>query len=102
MSEDKKTRLKETLSSLTNEEKAWVINYLVQGLFTLPPAVEDEKLSQRRAVRVKHRNGSPTDEQLETLFKGKDSSSAPTEDYTWSDVVIANSGKTIKPIEKWL
>ena len=102
MSEDKKTRLKETLSSLTNEEKAWVINFLVQGLFSMTPSMEKDKPLQSRAATVTSRNCSPTDEELETLFMGKVSASAPVEDYTWSDMITANSGKTIKPIEKWL
>ena len=33
MSEDKRKHLVATLSSLNNEDKAWVINFLVQGLF---------------------------------------------------------------------
>lgn len=41
MSDDKRKRLAETLSSLSNEDKAWVINFLVQGLFTLNTPQEE-------------------------------------------------------------
>lgn len=50
MSEDKMTKLKATLSTLTNEEKAWVINFLVQGLFTTSPFSDEESSSQKRVA----------------------------------------------------
>ena len=51
---------------------------------------------------AKKRYGSPTDAHLESLFAGKDSPIPPEEDYNWSDFISANTGKNIKPIEKWL
>lgn len=102
MSEDKRKNLTKTLSSLSNEDKAWVINFLVQGLFSTPAANDDLVSSERRVARVVQRNISPTDAQLEEMFSGKKSPSVPEEDFSWSDLISANTGKTIKPIEKWL
>ncbi|MBR6827207.1 MAG: hypothetical protein IKM76_03495 [Prevotella sp.] len=102
MSEDKMTKLKATLSTLTNEEKAWVINFLVQGLFTTSPFSDEESSSQKRVAKVLHRHHSPSDDQLAAIFDGKSTPSVPEENNSWSEIISANSGKTIKPIEKWL
>lgn len=102
MSEDKRKYLAETLSSLSNEDKAWVINFLVQGLFAVPTKDAVETTSGRRTATVIRRHGAPSDAQLQALFGDKESPSIPEEDYSWSDVINANSGKTIQPIEKWL
>lgn len=59
-------------------------------------------ISERRVARVVQRNSSPTDAQLGEMFSGKKSPSVPEEDFSWSDLISANTGKTIKPIEKWL
>ena len=102
MSEDKLTKLKATLSALSNEEKAWVINFLVQGLFSTSPLSDEESSSQKRAAKVLHRHSSPSDDQLTAMFDGKTTPSVPEENNSWSEIISANSGKTIKPIEKWL
>lgn len=101
MSEDKRKNLEATLSSLSNEEKAWVINFLVQGLI-VATASENKNPSPRRKAIAKKRYGEPTDAHLETLLAGEDAPMLPEGDYNWSDIIRANSGKTIKPIEKWL
>ena len=101
MSEDKRLHLTEILSALSNEDKAWVINFLVQGLFVATPS-ENKNPTPRRKATAKKRRVDSTDADLESLFAGKDSPLPPEEDYNWSDIIKANSGKTIKPIEKWL
>ena len=50
---------------------------------------------RRRAERV------PSDQQLAARFAGLESPELP-EDPEWSQVIAANTGKTIKPIQKWL
>ncbi|MBP5338020.1 MAG: hypothetical protein J6Z14_01775 [Prevotella sp.] len=102
MSEEKKNNLKATLSTLSNEEKAWVIHFLVQGLFLTAPSMDGKSSTQRRTAKVVHRHHSPSDAELESLFEGKATPAAPEETHAWSDIISANTGKTIKPIEKWL
>lgn len=92
MSEDKKARLKETLSSLTNEEKAWVINFLVQGLLVAP--------SKKKAR--KNRKDELTDEQWEEQFDHQPPVELPSETMPLKEVLSATSGRTIKQMEKWL
>ena len=53
-----------------------------------------------RSVR-RRANDVPTDAQLEARFAGKEVPSF-SEDPEWNEVINANTGKTIKPIEKWL
>ena len=104
MSEDKRHHLTETLSSLSNEDKAWVINFLVKGLCS-SNIKHDEEIanSQRRVARVHHKSdNSPSDEELEELFAGKDVPIMPEEDFTLQEFLNATSGKTIPQIEKWL
>ena len=62
----------------------------------------DVSTQTRRTVRVKRRAlNSPSDAQLESRFAGTEVPVAP-EDPSWSQVISSNTGKTIKPIEKWL
>ena len=92
MSEDTMTRLKATLSSLTNDEKAWVINFLVQGLLVAPP--------KKRAK--KNRNDELSEEQWEEYFNYQPSVALPSDTIPLEEVLTATSGRTIKQMEKWL
>ena len=92
MSEDKKRYLTETLSSLSNEDKAWVINFLVQGIFSLPV---------KKTAR-KNRKDELTDEQWEEYFEHKPVRRLPEETLPLKQLLTATSGKTIKQMEKWL
>lgn len=96
MSDDKKKRLTETLTQLNQEERVWAINYLVQLLVT--PS------SERRKVKVVNKNHSTayTNEQWEEYFKGQLSKELSDNTQPLSSVLKATSGKTIKPLEKWL
>ena len=55
---------------------------------------------QSRKVKARYAN-APSDEELEERFAGKPIPQLP-EDAPWSEIISANIGKTIKPIEKWL
>lgn len=61
------------------------------------------KTSTTRIIRQVRRRAEhvPTDEQLAARFAGLESPQLP-EEPEWSQVIAANTGKTIKPIEKWL
>ena len=63
---------------------------------------KEESMPIRRVAKVKRRaSDSPTDIELQARFAGKDMPDMP-EDPEWSQVISSNTGKTIKPIEKWL
>lgn len=104
MSEDKRQHLANTLSSLSNEDKAWVINFLVQGLCGFrTPSEANEGTTSRRVVKVRRTNNdSLSDEELDKLFAGKEIPEMPREEFSLQDCVKATSGKYIKQIEKWL
>ena len=62
----------------------------------------DVSKQTRRMGRVRRKVlNSPSDAQLESRFAGTEVPVAP-EDPSWSQVISSNTGKTIKPIEKWL
>lgn len=70
-------------------------------------ALEEETIADarpaRRKCRVIRRTGNtPSDAQLEERFMGLEMPPVPKEEPAWSEVINANIGKTIKPIEKWL
>ena len=92
MTEDKRKNLAETLSSLSNEDKVWVINFLVQGIFSISP--------KRKAK--KNRKDELTDEQWEEYFKHQPAVPFPEETIPLEEVLAATSGRTIKQMEKWL
>lgn len=54
----------------------------------------------RRKVKSRYAN-APSDAELEEKFAGKSVPQQP-EDAPWNEIINANIGKTIKPIEKWL
>jgi len=84
-------QLASTLSSLNNEDKAWIINFLVQSLLPLPP---------KRKAR-KNRSDEMTDEQWEEYFDHQPAVPLPEETMS-ADELYMTSGKTIKQIVKWL
>ena len=92
MSEDKRKNLELTLSSLSNEDKAWVINFLVQGLFPMP--------AKKKAK--KNRESELSDKQWEEYFDHQPPVAFPEETTAMDKVLSATSGHSIKQIEKWL
>ncbi len=68
--------------------------------------LEEEALEQvphYRKAKVKRRTASvPSDADLEKRFADLSMPEYPQDDFTSGDIIKANSGKVIKPIEKWL
>ncbi|MBQ9203374.1 MAG: hypothetical protein IJ155_03935 [Prevotella sp.] len=63
---------------------------------------EHPKHAGRKAFRVRSRaEHSPSDAELEARFAGLEMPELP-EAPLWDEVIKANSGKVIKPVEKWL
>ena len=91
MSEDKRIHLAETLTSLSNEDKVWVINFLVQGMLSLP--------AKKKAKR--DRRDDFNEEQWEEYFDHQPAVPLPDTTPT-KDVVAVSSGRSIKQMEKWL
>ncbi len=56
----------------------------------------------RKARIVRKACTVPTDKELEMRFANLEMPAGPEDDVLWQDVINSNSGKTIKPIEKWL
>ena len=92
MSEDKRKNLTVTLSSLSNEEKVWVINFLVEGLSSAPV--------KKKAIKA--RKDELTDEQWEEYFEHQPAVPLPDETIPLKDILSATSGRAIKQMEKWL
>ncbi|MBR6141523.1 MAG: hypothetical protein IKQ37_07160 [Bacteroidaceae bacterium] len=87
--------------SLTASNQRWLGERLIEQAKKEEHLME--KASQtRRVFKVRRRSAcSPSDEELAARFAGKNVPQIP-EDPEWRHVIDANTGKTIKPIEKWL
>ena len=94
MSEEKRERLAETLTQLNVEDKAWAINYLVQLL-----ALQSN--GGKHKVAARH-NDTFTDQQWEAYFAGVPQKELPTSTPASNEVLRVTTGKTIKPLAKWL
>ena len=92
MSIDKKQDLVASLSSLSNEDQVWVINFLLQALLSTS--------SKRKAK--KKRDDEFTDKQWEEYFDFQQPVFLPDETMSESELLAATSGKTSKQIERWL
>ena len=70
----------------------------------LTDSVKDEGNSDKnkRIAKVKSHRNSPTDAELASRFANKPIPSFPEEEKSWKEVIDSNTGKTIKPVEKWL
>lgn len=90
------------LNTLSKEVRLYVVSKLSDSIF------REETLGRtpvsRRKARVVNRSVSKkiSDEQLEARFADKPMPSYPPTEPTWAEVIDSNSGKTIKPVEKWL
>lgn len=64
--------------------------------------VRHSKITSQRVAKVKRRaKHAPSDAELMARFSDKNMPPMP-EDTSWKDIIDANVGKTIKPVEKWL
>ena len=72
----------------------------------LTNAVLEEELvvqnTPRKAKVVRRALAVPSDAELEAKFADLSMPDNPQDDFTFEDIIKSNSGKTIKPIEKWL
>ena len=73
----------------------------------LTTAILEEKTSRQenysRKAKVRRRPlNAPSDAELEAKFADLVMPACPQDDFTCEDIIKAKSGKTIKPIEKWL
>ncbi|MBR6189931.1 MAG: hypothetical protein IKQ59_13430 [Prevotella sp.] len=98
MSETKKKQLADTLIALDIEERAWVMNFLVQ-LFL--GQAQQERARKARVIG-RHHEGF-TEKQWEEYFADTPEHEFPTETPPLDrEFLHATSGKTIEPLRKWL
>ena len=92
----------QTLYTLSREVRQYVAKKLTDSL-SHEEAGSDNSHIKRRAKVVRHaENGVLSDAEMERRFSGKAMPNYPDEEPTWSEVINANTKKTIKPVEKWL
>ena len=90
------------LYTLSKEARLYVLSKLTDSL--LKEEVQTKLSEPTRRSRAVRRSSSQemTDAQLEALFADKPMPDSPVSEPTWEEVIRSNSGKTIKPVEKWL
>ena len=69
---------------------------------TISVLEEETETPFQRKAKVKKAYNSPTDDQLEAIMIDRPMPEVHESEDTWDEVINANIGKTIKPIEKWL
>lgn len=90
------------LYSLSKEARLYIVSKLTDSLLREEGQVV-ASTSPKRTARVKRRASSAvSDAELSKRFSGIPMPQYPTEEPTWEEVINSNTGKTIKPIEKWL
>lgn len=94
MSEKSREQMVDTLLALDKEDKAWIINILVQSL------MDSSGLKRRKAQKAHHDDF--TDEQWEDYFSGKEPKEIQIDTMPVVELLKETAGKTIKPLEKWL
>ena len=87
------------LSTLSKTVKLKLASKLTNAV--LEEEVTDQKPSRKAKVR-RRANAVPSDAELESRFADLSMPEYPQDDFTCKDIIDANSGRTIKPIEKWL
>ena len=89
------------LSSLSKTIKLILASRLTQAVLDEEKAAHQP--DSRRVAKIKRRAESvPSDAELEARFANLEMPQLPENTPLWQDIIKANSGKTIKPIEKWL
>lgn len=92
----------EMLRPLSMKAKLRLATLLTSSVFEEESLKEEPIPQKRRTARViRHAENIPSDAELEARFNGKDMPETPP-DPSWNHVIDSNTGKTIKPIEKWL
>ena len=89
------------LSALSRTVKLKLASKLTNAV--LEEEVEIQNSHAHRTAKVRSRaRAVPTDAELEARFSTLNMPEEPVEEFSWQDIIKANSGKTIKPIEQWL
>lgn len=91
----------EQLRSLSLKAKLKLAAMLTTAAFEEESQKGEVASAKRVAKVVRRTNCSPTDDELQSRFESLEVPPTP-EDPEWNQVINANTGKTIKPIEKWL
>ena len=87
--------------TLSSQSKRWLGEHLIEQAEKEERSVMRNS-SQERVFKARRRTAcSPSDAELEARFAGTEMPELP-DDPDWHQVIKANTGKTIKPIEKWL
>lgn len=91
----------EKLRLLSSKSKLKLVTLLTTAVLEEEDKKEETKPTRRVAKIVHKSANSPSDAELQARFAGMETPELP-EDPEWKQVINANTGKTIKPIEKWL
>ena len=89
------------LSTLSRTVKLSLASKLTKSVLD-DEIAERSPLPSRKAKVIRRSVASPSDAELEERFANYETPLEPNNDSEWQDIIRANSGKTIKPIEKWL
>lgn len=87
------------LSTLSRTVKLKLASRLTNAVLEEETAIQD--CSRKAKVRRRSLN-APSDAELEAKFADLVMPTYPQDDFSCEDIIKAKSGKTIKPIEKWL
>ncbi len=89
------------LSTLSRTVKLSLASKLTKSVLD-DEIAERSSLPSRKAKVIRRAVATPSDAELETRFANQEMPQVADNDPEWRDIIKANSGKTIKPIEKWL
>ena len=88
------------LSTLSRTVKLKLATRLTNAV--LEEEISEPKPHYRKAKVRKRALMVPSDAELTARFSDSEMPEYPQDDFSCEDIIKANSGKTIKPIEKWL
>ena len=89
------------LSTLSKTVKLSLASKLTKSVLD-DEIAERNPLPSRKAKVVRRAVATPSDAELEARFANQEMPQKTNNDPEWQDVIKGNSGKIIKPIEKWL
>ena len=91
------------LSALSRTVKLKLVSRLTDSVLEEEEAAAEQKPYRLRTAKVKSRAKNVlSDDELEARFSKLEMPEEPEDDFSSQDIVKANSGRIIKPIEKWL
>ncbi len=92
----------EMLRPLSAREKLELVSLLTTAVLEEENGEYAATKARRVATARRRYPSAPSDSELEARFTDKSSPEIPATEPTWRQVINANSGKTIKSVEKWL